>query len=127
MIRRWLPSALAVVIGLCGSVPLGVAQSQPKPKPKIPAAAAPRSSALDIPRIRHERYTLPNGLTVILVEDHAVPLVALTVWYHVGSKNEKPGRTGFAHLFEHVMFQGSEHVANDAHFKIIEEAGGDGH
>ena len=52
-------------------------------------------------------FTLPNGLTVILHEDHSVPLVSVNVWYHVGSANEKPGRTGFAHLFEHLMFEGS--------------------
>ncbi len=88
------------------------------------ATESARATEFRVPEIPHERYTLPNGLTVILAEDHAVPLVALTVWYHVGSKNEKPGRTGFAHLFEHVMFQGSKHVANDQHFKVIEEAGG---
>ena len=52
---------------------------------------------------------LPNGLTVLVHEDHKAPIVAVNVWYHVGSKNERPGRTGFAHLFEHLMFNGSEH------------------
>src|SRR5712672_676306 len=61
-------------------------------------------------KIPFESYTLPNGLTVILAPDHATPTVAVTVWYHVGSKNETVGRTGFAHLFEHVMFTGSGHV-----------------
>ena len=55
-------------------------------------------------------FRLPNGLTVILHEDHSVPVVAVNIWYHVGSANEKPGRTGFAHLFEHLMFEGSKHV-----------------
>ena len=89
-------------------------------------SAAPAQQATDIaiPRIAVERYTLPNGLTVLLSEDRSAPVVAVDVWYHVGSKNEKPGRTGFAHLFEHVMFQGSEHVGDDQHLKIIEEAGG---
>ena len=63
----------------------------------------------DLPELKFEKYTLPNGLDVILHEDHSIPVVAVNVWYHVGSKNEKPGRTGFAHLFEHMMFQGSEH------------------
>ena len=86
---------------------------------------AQQSSTADLPRIPVERYTLPNGLTVLLSEDKSAPVVAVDIWYHVGSKNEKPGRTGFAHLFEHVMFQGSEHVAEEQHSKIVEEAGGD--
>ncbi len=65
---------------------------------------------------RFEKYTLPNGLEVILVEDRRLPLVAVNLWYHVGPANEKPGRTGFAHLFEHMMFQGSKHVPGDGHF-----------
>ena len=59
--------------------------------------------------ISYEKFTLPNGLDVILHEDHTLPVAAVNVWYHVGSKNEEPGRTGFAHLFEHVMFEGSKH------------------
>lgn len=65
--------------------------------------------AVDIPDIPHEFYTLDNGLEVILHEDHSTPIVGVNIWYHVGSKNERPGRSGFAHLFEHLMFQGSEH------------------
>jgi len=61
---------------------------------------------IDIP---YERFVLDNGLTVIVHEDHKAPIVAVNIWYHVGSKNEKPGKTGFAHLFEHLMFGGSEH------------------
>ncbi len=68
--------------------------------------------------------TLDNGLRVIVQEDHTTPVVSVHVMYHVGSKHERPGRTGFAHLFEHLMFQGSEHVANDAHFKYVQDAGG---
>ncbi len=63
----------------------------------------------DLPELNIEKYELPNGLEVILHEDHSIPIISVNVWYHVGSKNEKPGRTGFAHLFEHMMFQGSEH------------------
>ena len=59
--------------------------------------------------------TLPNGLTVVLSEDHSTPIVHVQLWYHVGSKNEKPGRTGFAHLFEHMMFKGSKNVEPEAH------------
>ena len=58
----------------------------------------------------YEKFVLPNGLTVIVHEDHKAPIVALNIWYHVGSKNEKPGKTGFAHLFEHLMFGGSENL-----------------
>jgi predicted Zn-dependent peptidase len=69
-------------------------------------------------------FKLDNGLTVFVQEDHTVPVVALSVWYHVGSRDEVPGKTGFAHLFEHMMFQGSAHVADKMHFKYIQEAGG---
>ncbi|HEY2744068.1 MAG TPA: pitrilysin family protein [Polyangia bacterium] len=69
-------------------------------------------------------FKLDNGLTVFVQEDHTVPVVALSVWYHVGSRDEQPGKTGFAHLFEHMMFQGSAHVADKMHFKYIQEAGG---
>ncbi|MEP6493251.1 MAG: pitrilysin family protein [bacterium] len=76
-------------------------------------------------RIPFERYTLPsNGLTVILSEDHTTPMVAVDVWYHVGSKNEEPGRTGFAHLFEHVMFTGSGHVPYGVQDRLTEGVGG---
>jgi len=68
--------------------------------------------------------TLNNGLRVIVQEDHTTPVVSVHVMYHVGSKHERPGRTGFAHLFEHLMFQGSEHVHDDAHFKFVQDAGG---
>ena len=73
-----------------------------------------------------EKYTLPNGLDVILSEDHRLPLVAVNVWYHVGPANEARGRTGFAHLFEHMMFQGSKHAPGDRHFKLLEGAGASG-
>jgi zinc protease len=79
--------------------------------------------AQKLPEIKFEKYELPNGLDVILHEDHTLPVVAVNVWYHVGSKNEKPGRTGFAHLFEHMMFQGSEHNNTD-YFLAIEKIGG---
>ena len=75
------------------------------------------------PALQIDQYRLPNGLTVILHEDHSVPVTAVQMMYHVGSKNEKPKRTGFAHLFEHVMFKGSEHVADGEHFKLLQEIG----
>jgi zinc protease len=71
-----------------------------------------------------EEYKLPNGLRVVLNEDHSAPLVAVNLWYHVGSKNERPGRTGFAHLFEHMLFSGSEHVGNNEHFRYVQSVGG---
>ncbi len=86
------------------------------------AAQAPMA---DVPLLPVERYTLPNGLTVLLSPDHSAPIAAVVVWYHVGSKNEIRGRTGFAHLFEHVMFQGSEHVPRGQHIRTIEDVGGD--
>jgi zinc protease len=69
-------------------------------------------------------YRLPNGLQVTLSEDHSAPIVAVNLWYHVGSVNEREGRTGFAHLFEHMLFQGSDHVAANEHFELVQRAGG---
>ena len=82
------------------------------------------TEASDVPTIDFEKYSLPNGLDVILSEDHRLPLVAVNLWYHVGPANEAAGRTGFAHLFEHMMFQGSKHVPGDLHFRTVEGAGG---
>src|SRR3954464_212581 len=75
-------------------------------------------------RIPIETFRLANGLFVTLSEDHTVPLVAVNLWYHVGSANEKEGRTGFAHLFEHMLFQGSANVAANEHFELVQRAGG---
>ncbi|GAC1656121.1 MAG: pitrilysin family protein [Gemmatimonadaceae bacterium] len=75
-------------------------------------------------RIPIESYRLANGLRVTLSEDHTAPIVAVNVWYHVGSANERPGRTGFAHLFEHMLFQGSENVGANEHFELVQRAGG---
>ena len=96
--------------------------------PVLAAADAPRlAKPLTVnnplePDIPYQKFTLDNGLTLIVHEDHKAPIVAVNVWYHVGSKNEKPGRTGFAHLFEHLMFNGSENY-NDDYFKAIEPLG----
>ncbi len=89
---------------------------------KPPAGGAGAGS--DSIRIPFESYTLPNGLTVLLSADHTTPTVTVNVWYHVGSKNELPGRTGFAHLFEHIMFTGSGHVPYGLHDKLTEGVGG---
>ena len=71
-----------------------------------------------------DTYTLENGLRVILSEDHTAPIVAVNLWYHVGSANERSGRTGFAHLFEHMLFQGSASVGANEHFELVQRAGG---
>ena len=78
----------------------------------------------DLPHIPIERHQLPNGLRVILSRDDRAPIVAVNLWYDVGSRHEKPGKTGFAHLFEHMMFQGSANVAKGEHFDLVQGAGG---
>src|SRR5512144_2661080 len=92
---------------LCAVVALGLAALS-----ACGHASAPATAAAD-PQIAYEKYTLANGLDVILSEDHRLPLVSVDVWYHVGPAYEAAGRTGFAHLFEHMMFQGSKHVPGD--------------
>ncbi len=87
------------------------------------ADTLPAAKPLKVPELKYEKFTLPNGLVVLTHEDHRLPLVAVDLWYHVGPLNERPGRTGFAHLFEHMMFEGSEHVGEKAHFKYLEGAG----
>ena len=74
--------------------------------------------------IPYEKYVLPNGLTVIVHEDHSDPVAHVDVTYHVGSAREKIGKSGFAHFFEHMMFQGSDHVGDDQHFKLVTASGG---
>ena len=86
------------------------------------AAGALVAQAPQLPRIPFETFTLANGLRVVVHEDHKAPIVAVNIWYHVGSKNEKPGKTGFAHLFEHLMFNGSENQNTD-YFKVLEKLG----
>ncbi len=80
-------------------------------------------AAIATPTLTFEKYELSNGLEVLLSEDHTVPLASVEIWYHVGAKNEVKGRSGFAHLFEHIMFQGSRNVAEDTYFKYLESAG----
>ncbi|GMV05640.1 MAG: hypothetical protein AMXMBFR53_19170 [Gemmatimonadota bacterium] len=111
--RPWIPSpwravrrAALLTLALAGAASALHAQS-----------ASP--GAIDIP---FERFVLDNGLTLLVHEDHKAPIVAVNIWYHVGSKNEKPGKTGFAHLFEHLMFNGSENY-NDDYFKVLEPLG----
>jgi len=82
-----------------------------------------KQTPLEVPKLKFEKYKLDNGLEVILSEDHRLPMVAVNLWYHVGPANEVPGRTGFAHLFEHMMFEGSRHVPGSSHFHYLEGAG----
>ena len=98
----------------------GEAAQAPAPKPR--AAKPPAQATADVPQVKFEKYTLPNGLQVILHQDAKLPVVHVNLWFHVGSKNERPGRSGFAHLFEHVMFQGSEHASGD-YISYVERAG----
>ena len=105
MSRRLLLSC--ALAGALVAVPLGAHQTAPKPL-----------------SVAYNMFTLPNGLTVILHEDHSVPVASVNVWYKVGSANEKPGRTGFAHLFEHLMFEGSGHVKEGDFDNFLEAAGG---
>jgi zinc protease len=90
----------------------------------INAATSPSLAASRPPKLQYQITTLSNGLTVVLSEDHSTPIVHLQLVYHVGSKNEKPGRTGFAHLFEHLMFKGSKNVQPEAHTSMLASVGG---
>jgi zinc protease len=108
--------------------PPGAACSPPRRHMRPALAALTLMAAVSMhawaqPAVTFEKYTLENGLTVILHEDHSAPVAAAVVVYHVGSKNEVAGRTGFAHLFEHMMFQGSQNVGDDQHFKLLQEVG----
>ena len=82
------------------------------------------TSGPDLPHVRFSQRRLSNGLRVIVAPDHLAPVVAINLWYDVGSRHEVAGKTGFAHLFEHFMFQGSRHVTKAEHFSIIQAAGG---
>jgi len=113
------------------AIPVG-AQTPSAPPAKTPAktttqaaskTAAPKPTTLEVPSLKFDKYKLDNGLEVILSEDHRLPMVAVSLWYHVGPANELPGRTGFAHLFEHMMFEGSRHVPGSSHFHFLEAAG----
>ncbi len=111
--RKWIRAAAVVFFAMGVSTCLAP-----------PLAAQDQSSAVRPPKLDFTTHTLSNGLQVILLEDHAVPVIDLQVWYHVGGKDERPGHTGFAHLFEHLMFKGSAHVGTDEHSRIIEAVGG---
>src|SRR5216684_1602350 len=115
-------SVVVMVVNTSGQI--SSKKSPPKKAPMKPDTSAAGSAAQsETPTIKFEKYTLPNGLVVILSEDHRLPLVSTNIWYHVGPANELPGRTGFAHLFEHMMFEGSKHVPGNGHIRFLEAAG----
>src|SRR5687767_2582100 len=90
----------------------------------VAAALVPLHAAVRPPKLQYQMATVGNGLRVILSEDHSTPIVHVSLWYHVGSKNERPGRTGFAHFFEHMMFKGSKNVEPESHTSIVSSVGG---
>ncbi len=109
--------ALALLLALAAAPPATPRAAEPA------RAAAPAAAAA--PEIAYEMFRLQNGLTVIVHEDHTNPIVGVHVQYDVGAKDERPGKTGFAHLFEHLMFQGSEHLPKGTADRVIEAGGGD--
>ena len=111
---------LAIMALISGNLIPAAAQSQPATPAKAPVAAT--GLDIPIPNISYDKFVLSNGLTVLVHEDHKAPIVAVNTWYHVGSKNEKPGKTGFAHLFEHLMFSGSDNF-NYTYIKAMEKTG----
>src|SRR5437867_11940625 len=93
----------------------------------VAGAFVPLAAAVRPPKLQYQLMTLPNGLRVILSEDHSTPIVHVSVWYHVGSRNERAGRTDFAHFFEHMMFKASKNVEPEAHTSIIASVSGQAH
>src|SRR5881394_2610127 len=116
------------LLALLASANAWSAQKPAASPAKAPAQAGTKPpgakpAPLAVPQLKFEKYKLENGLEVILSEDHRLPMVAVNLWYHVGPANELPGRTGFAHLFEHMMFEGSRHVPGSSHLHYLEGAG----
>jgi zinc protease len=109
-----------VAASLCLALWCAPAARSQTPAPAAAAVPAARPAQLQI-----VTRTLDNGLRLVMVENHNAPVISLQMWYHVGSKDERPGHTGFAHLFEHLMFQGSAHVAPEQHTRVIEALGGE--
>jgi zinc protease len=121
-ILRLVLRSCAVLLLLAGQFVLPVQAQQVAAQATLVEKVSRKGNELIIP---YEKYLLTNGLTVIVHEDHSDPIVHVDITYHVGSAREQLGKSGFAHFFEHMMFQGSDNVADDEHFKIISEAGGD--
>src|SRR3954466_6464981 len=105
---------LAIAVCVCFAAPCARAENSPAP-----------GNPVTVPPLKFQHETLPNGLQVYSVEDHTSPTVAVQVWYHVGSKDDPDKRSGFAHLFEHLMFKGNEHLAPDAFEDLTENIGGE--
>ena len=134
-VKPLIPAALAGIF-LIGDVHLDAAQTKPTKRSNATQTALPKSQAKNngastTPRqaakshdIQFQEYTLKNGLRVLLAEDHHAPTISICVTYNVGSRDERPGRTGFAHLFEHMLFQGSENVGKGEHFILVQQNGG---
>jgi zinc protease len=104
-------------------LPLALALAGLPVSAQAPASAPAPAAGSTLPQVAFEKTTLPNGLEVILVEDHRLPVVAVNIWYHVGPANEAPGLTGFAHLFEHMMFAGTRHLPRGLADRLLEGAG----
>lgn len=130
-IRTSLLAALMLGASSCAMLPTD--QTAPVDEPATPVVEALPGGIVSVEKVEakdgeilipYEKFLLPNGLTLVLHEDKSDPLVHVDVTYHVGSSREEPGRSGFAHFFEHMMFQGSENVADEEHFKIVSESGG---
>ena len=117
--------AAAGAVALAGLLALAPTQAPARGETGAGAKAAPTGGRIvtEVPNIDYERYQLDNGMEVILHSDTTVPLVAVDVWYHVGSGNETSGKSGFAHLFEHMMFQGAKHIGKDVHFEKLRKIG----
>jgi zinc protease len=134
---RKVCSAILFLAAACVLVPAAIGQTgrgqapppqtppkQAPPAAKPPAAATAQTPAIRPPELHVVTRELANGLRIVMLEDHAAPVINLQMWYHVGSKDEKPGRSGFAHLFEHLMYKGSAHVPAEEHSRFIERFGG---
>ena len=116
-----------VLLLVCGVAGVGARGAEIAAKEQLQAQATSNVAAAPVirpPELKIQKQALANGLQILMLEDHSAPVINLQVWYHVGSKDEKPGRTGFAHIFEHLMFKGSAHVGPDEHSRIVEAAGG---
>lgn len=117
--RTTIAASVAMSVALCAA---SAAQAAAAAKPATTSKVSPAKSDIAIPDIPYTKFVLKNGLTLLVHEDHKTPVVAVNTWYHVGSKNEKPGKTGFAHLFEHLMFSGSENF-NKSYINPMQQIG----